>query len=151
MSDRRVSFLLVDDDEVDVAALQRAFRKAQSSHPLVVAGDGVEALDYLRGTGGKPPLARPYVILLDLNMPRMSGQEFLRELRDDPDHRDAVVFALTSSKDERQKEDIYGFKVAGYFVKSGEMGDFIDLARMLKLYGQLAELPGGTDAMLQRA
>jgi CheY-like chemotaxis protein len=150
MTDRSVSFLLVDDDEVDVSAVRRAFRKAHNAHPLVVAADGVEALDHLRGTGGKPRLASPYVILLDLHMPRMSGREFLQELRDDPDHCDAVVFALTSSKDERQKDDIYGFKVAGYFVKSGEMDDFVELARMLKLYGQLAELPGEGDCVLRR-
>ncbi len=138
---RNLKFLLVDDDEVDIMAVRRAFAKAGIRQPLIVAADGLEALDHLRGTGGRIPIPRPYVILLDLNTPRMNGIEFLRELRTDPTHRDAVVFVLSSSKDEKQMRETYRYNVAGYVVKSASTEGFETFAELLDAYGSLVELP----------
>lgn len=141
MSSKPVTFLVTDDDEVDVMALQRAFKKVRLADPVVVASNGLEALDHLRGTNGRQPIPRPYLILLDLNMPRMNGIEFLRELRADPDHRNAVVFAWTSSKDEAHKAEAYGFNVAGYIIKSAAFEDFQRLVEMLGDFRDMVELP----------
>ena len=142
MNERKpVHILLIDDDEVDVIAVRRAFRKTRIDVPVEVVGDGIEALRVLRGNGIHRPLPRPYLILLDLNMPRMSGLEFLEELRDDPDLRHAPVFVLTSSLDREQKLRAYDYNVAGYVIKSRMAEDFVKLANMLEMYCRLIELP----------
>src|SRR5690606_24646767 len=94
MQPNEVTVLLVDDDDVDVEAVRRAFRKAKIANPVEVARDGLEALKMLRGGSPGRAVSKPYIIILDLNMPRMDGIEFLNELRTDPEHHDAVVFVL---------------------------------------------------------
>src|SRR5262245_51307704 len=98
-----VNFLIVDDDQVDVQAIQRGLQKQRIANPVHVARDGVEALQMLRGEGGVANVPRPYLILLDLHMPRMDGLQFLRELRKDPELTDSVVFVLTTSATEEDK------------------------------------------------
>ena len=109
--------LLVEDDEVDVMVIRRAFQKSRIQAPLVVASDGMEALEILRGEGGKSRLAPPYIVLLDLNMPRMNGIEFLDELRRDPELRTTVVFVLTTSDAPGDVQAAFAHCVAGYFCK----------------------------------
>lgn len=92
------TFLLVEDDEIDVMSVQRAMKREGIANPLVVARDGVEALEILRGDDPVRSVPSQVIILLDLNMPRMNGHEFLRSLRDDPNLAPMVVFVLTSSK-----------------------------------------------------
>ena len=89
-----VTIFLVEDDEVEAEAVTRAFRKAHIGNPIETARDGVEALERLRGQNGQQKLEKPYLILLDLNMPRMNGLEFLQELRGDADLSSTVVFVL---------------------------------------------------------
>lgn len=132
-----VHLLLVEDDDIDAMGVERALKRRRIVNPLVRARDGVEALEFLRG--GK--VARPYLILLDLNMPRMGGLEFIRELRDDPALANSVVFVLTTSKSDEDLAAAYRSHVAGYIVKS-EIGDsFGGLVRMLDAYWQIVELP----------
>ena len=88
-----IHLLYIDDDDVDVMAMKRAIAHSKTGFSLLVARDGIEALALLRGQG----VPRPHIVLLDLNMPRMNGIEFLRQLREDQEHRDAVVFVLTTS------------------------------------------------------
>ncbi|RUP22418.1 response regulator, partial [Methylobacterium sp.] len=76
-----VNILLVDDDEVDVQGLKRAFKKSKIGNPITVARDGIEALEILRGQNGRERLPKPHLVLLDLNMPRMNGIEFLEAVR----------------------------------------------------------------------
>jgi CheY-like chemotaxis protein len=136
-----VNILLVDDDEVDVQSVKRAFRKAKIENPVTIAHNGLDALAILRGENGQPPLPHPHVILLDLNMPRMNGLEFLEELRKDPMLRNRVVFVLTTSADERDKAGAYDKQVAGYIVK-GKAGDgFTSLTAMLEHYWRVVEFP----------
>ena len=94
MTGKTVTVLLVDDDDVDVMALQRMFKKQKIANPVRVASDGREALDILRGDNGAKQIAWPYLILLDLNMPRMNGIELLDEIRSDPTLASSLVFVL---------------------------------------------------------
>lgn len=113
-----VSVLLVEDDEVDVMAVRRAFRNLRIANAIHVAHDGIEALAMLRGEAGRTAVPHPYLILLDLNMPRMNGLEFLEALREDPIHRSAIVFVLTTSAAEQDRWEAYRRYIAGYIVKS---------------------------------
>jgi CheY-like chemotaxis protein len=132
-----VTLLVVDDDDVDVMALQRAFRAHGISQPIVVATDGIEAMNLLRSG----VVRRPYMIVLDLNMPRMSGLEFLDELRADPNHRPAVVFALTTSNNEYDRTASYERHVAGYIVKSTLSDDLKELVNLFNDYCRLVLMP----------
>ncbi len=112
-SGKPVTILLVEDDEVDVKALRWAFDKLKIANPVAVARDGVEALELLK------TLPRPFLIITDINMPRMNGIEFLRNVRASKDYRDSIVFVLTTSNDEQDKIDAYNLNVAGIHVEVG--------------------------------
>lgn len=136
----QVTVLLVEDDDVDAERVVRAFRKSGLPHPIRRARDGIEALEILRGETGEP-IERPYIILLDLKMPRMGGFQFLGCLREDRALADAVVFVLTTSRNESDRCRAYLQNVAGYIVKSRTSGDFVDVASMLDWYWRVVELP----------
>jgi len=140
-SEQTVTVLLVDDDDVDVKAVSRAFRKAKIANPMQVARDGVEALAMLRGEEGHTALTRPYIIILDLNMPRMDGREFLTELRKDPVLHDAVVFVLTTSQADEDRAASYDKNVAGYIVKSDVGEGFLNVTNLLDCYWRVVLLP----------
>uniref|UniRef100_A0A7C2P0L0 Response regulator n=1 Tax=Schlesneria paludicola TaxID=360056 RepID=A0A7C2P0L0_9PLAN len=128
--------LLVDDTPDDVALTLRALRRHNFGHEVHVMRDGVEALDYLRGTGpfaGRDTRLQPALILLDLKLPRLSGLEVLKRLREDPKLRQLRVVVLTSS---RQEEDIlasYTHGACSYVRKP------IDFNAFLKVVGQLGD------------
>lgn len=136
-----VKVVLVEDDLVDVKAIQRAFATLHITNPLYIAHDGLEAFELLRGSATRQPLEKPYIILLDLNMPRMNGIEFLRALRNDAQHRETVVFVLTTSQSPQDIHDVYQWNIAGYLVKSSERSRFLDTIAMLRHYWQVVELP----------
>jgi CheY-like chemotaxis protein len=138
LDDRQLNILLVEDDQVDVMNVQRAFNKSQITSALRVAGNGVDALEVLRS--GEVPLHR-LLILLDLNMPRMNGIEFLRELRADAELRQLPVVVLTTSDDERDRIEAYHLNVAGYIVKPVTFANFCDAMATLNKYWQLVEMP----------
>ncbi|WP_428034820.1 response regulator [Amphritea sp.] len=133
-----VTILLVDDDDVDVMGVQRALRKLKILNPVVRAHDGIEALELLRNSNA---VKRPYIILLDLNMPRMNGFEMLTELRQDKSLASSVVFVLTTSKADEDKVEAYQQNVAGYIVKSNVGEGFMDLIQMLDRYWRVVEFP----------
>lgn len=138
---KEVTILLVEDDEVDALAIERAFRHLRIANPLAHAKDGLEALEHLRGTNGREPISRPFIVLLDLNMPRMNGIEFLEEVRADKALRDTVVFVLTTSKADEDKVKAYRLNVAGYIVKESVGDDFLDCLHMLAHYWRVIEFP----------
>ena len=138
MNEKALNILLVEDDQVDVMNVRRAFERNRIANPLFVAGDGIEALEMLRN--GSVPRARR-LVLLDLNMPRMNGIEFLEELRRDPDLQHTPVVVLTTSNDDRDKIKAYNFNVAGYLVKPVTFSNFVDLMAALNKYWALVELP----------
>jgi CheY-like chemotaxis protein len=136
--DRMLNILLVEDDEVDVMNVRRAFQKNHIANPLFVARDGVEALELLRG--GAIPRERR-IILLDLNMPRMNGIEFLREVRQDPELAPTPVVVLTTSNDERDKVHAFDLNVAGYLLKPVTFANFCEVMAALNKYWTLVEMP----------
>jgi len=138
---RELSILLVEDDTVDQLAITRAFKKEKIANTVLLARDGVEALERLRGEGALPAVPKPYIVLLDWNMPRMNGLEFLRALRADPAHRDAIVFVLTTSKADEDRLAAYGEHVAGYVLKENVGNTFLDLVHFVEHYWRIVELP----------
>jgi CheY-like chemotaxis protein len=138
MSNSSLNILLVEDDEVDVMNVRRAFEKNHITNPLFVAGNGLEALDKLRS--GEVPQGRR-IVLLDLNMPKMNGIEFLRELRNDPALAATPVVVLTTSNNDRDKIDAFNLNVAGYLVKPVTFAEFSELMVTLNKYWTLVEMP----------
>ena len=136
-----VNLLLVEDDQVDVQGLKRAFAKSRIANPISTARDGIEALEILRGQNGHEKLAKPHLILLDLNMPRMNGIEFLEEIRKDEDLKGTVVFMITTSKADEDKARAYGHNVAGYIVKQDPANTFMEAVSLLEHYWKVIELP----------
>ena len=138
MAERVLNILLVEDDEVDVMNVRRAFERNNVSNPLYVAGNGLEALDMLRGN--EIPKERR-LILLDLNMPKMNGIEFLQALRADPELQSLPVVVLTTSNDDQDKIDAYNLNVAGYLLKPVTFSNFCERMATLNKYWTLVEMP----------
>ena len=143
MAEKMLNILLVEDDDLDVMNVQRAFKKNNITNPLYVAGNGLEALDMLRGVNGSPPdvPTERRLILLDLNMPKMNGIEFLHELRADPALRLIPVIVLTTSGEDRDKVEAYQMNVAGYILKPVTLAHFIETMATLNKYWTLSEVP----------
>jgi CheY-like chemotaxis protein len=142
MEEKQTSLLLIDDDEVDVMTVKRAFKKNNITNPLYVAVNGVEALAMLRGK--EMPKLLPgqrRLILLDLNMPKMGGIEFLRELRADPELRSLPVIVLTTSNEDKDKVEAYNLNVAGYIIKPVTFNKFVEAMGTLNKYWMLSEMP----------
>lgn len=138
VEDRAVSILLVDDDDLDVMNVRRAFKKASITHPLFVAENGLAALEILR-SGAMPRTRR--LILLDINMPKMNGIEFLRELRKDPELSKLCVVVLTTSNEDRDRIEAYQLNVAGYLLKPVTSHSFVDAMITLNQYWTQMEMP----------
>jgi len=142
MEDKLLNILLIEDDSVDVMNVQRAFKKNNITNPLHIAFNGVEALNMLRGTNGKPKLnPTPRIILLDINMPKMNGLEFLRELRADPELKSISVFVMTTSNDDQDKIEAYNLNAAGYILKPLSFEKFVNAVAILNSYWQLCAQP----------
>ncbi len=117
MSDRNATVSIVEDDEVDVELVTRGLKKRSLSFNVHTTTDGARALDFIRSELADEERNR-LIVLLDLNMPRMNGHEFLAELRNDPMLRKTIVFVLTTSSLEQDRSRAYEKNVAGYFGKS---------------------------------
>lgn len=141
MVEKPINILLVEDDEVDVMNVKRAFSKNNLSNPIYHAGNGIEALETLRGENGRGPIPTPRIILLDLNMPKMGGIEFLQHLRADPSLKNISVFIMTTSNEEQDKVNAYNLNVAGYILKPLSMENFVSAVSILKNYWTLCEYP----------
>lgn len=131
------SILLVEDDDIDAMSVTRAFARMKIANPIIRAKDGVEALEILH----HGDIEHPYLILLDLNMPRMGGLELLKKLRSDTSLETSVVFVLTTSKDDEDKLAAYKQHIAGYIIKENLDTGFDELVKMLDHYWRLVELP----------
>ena len=116
--------LLVEDDRVDIMTVQRAFKKNGIGNPLHIARTGHEALAMLRGEGCPKIDPPPELILLDLNLPKMSGIEFLQELRTDPQLKSLRIIVLTSSNEPRDREAAFRYEVDDYIVKPHSFEEF---------------------------
>jgi len=134
-----MTILLVEDDEVDIMNVKRAFKKNNISNPLLIAHNGIEALAILRSK--EVDAAKPKIILLDLNMPRMGGIEFLKEIRNDTELSSLSVFVMTTSNEDGDKIDAFNLNVAGYILKPLSMDRFIAAVSTLNSYWTLCEFP----------
>lgn len=134
--------LLIDDDEVDIESVRRAFKKNNFRNPLYVASNGVEAMDLLCGTQNKKKLnPLPQIILLDIKMPKIDGVEFLKSLRANEALKSISVFILTSSQEEKDIVSAYVLHVAGYIIKPVSFENLIERIKILTAYWSLIELP----------
>ena len=136
--------LLVEDNADDEALTLRALKKNNIKNEVVVAHDGVEALDYLFGTGafaGRSRRAVPQLVLLDLKLPRVDGLEVLRRLRADPHTHLLPVVILTSSKEEGDLVNGYSLGANSYVRKPVDFGEFTEAIRQLGLYWLILNEP----------
>lgn len=132
-----VTLLLVEDDEVDAMTVKRGLSKHKIANPLVRARNGLEAISIMESE----EVPSPYVVLLDLQMPKMSGLEFLKNIREKEAFKKTVVFVLTTSKDEEDILTSYEFNVAGYFIKDEVGANFTKVIEMLDGYWKIVQLP----------
>ena len=142
MSELLLNILLVEDDEVDIMNVKRAFKKNKISNPLFIARNGLEALSMLRGNtdeGIQKLDPTPKVILLDINMPKMGGLEFLQIIRNDPNLKSLSVFIMTTSDEESDKLTAYNLNVAGYILKPLSFERFVQAISVLNHYWRLCE------------
>jgi CheY-like chemotaxis protein len=138
---KTAQLLHVEDDDLCLMGLNRAFKAAKIANPVSFAHDGIEALEILRGTNGRSRLPRPFIILLDLNMPRMDGIEFLKELRRDAELKKSIVFIMTTSAADEDKVKAYNLGVAGYILKSNPANAFLEATALLDTYWRVVEFP----------
>ncbi len=138
------SVLLVEDNPDDIALTMRAFRKHNIENRVVVAVDGVEALDYLFGTGahaGRDTSQQPQLVLLDLKLPKVDGLDVLRRLRADPRTRYLPVVVLTSSVEKRDLIESYDLGANSYVQKPVDFLEFVAATSQLGLYWLLLNRP----------
>jgi len=140
MQANELTLLLVEDDDIDALSVERGLAKAKILNRLVRAGDGVEALEMLRGEG-REKLAPPYLLLVDIQMPRLDGIGLIRAIRADPELTRTVIFVLTTSDDDRDKIAAYDLHVAGYIVKTNTKQELLPLTSMLDYYLLIVEPP----------
>ena len=133
------SILLVEDDHTDVIIVKRAMKELEITNKLVHASDGKEALEYLQNGGGK----KAGIILLDLNMPRMGGLEFLAIAKANEELKDIPVVVLTTSTNKRDIVESFRLGVVGYMVKPIDYSKFVDTIRAIDHYWTLSESPNG--------
>ena len=131
--------LLVEDDSVDTMTVRRAFKELKVTNQLICTTNGEEALEYLRDESKK----KPCVILLDLNMPKMNGIEFLKITKGEEELKKIPVVALTTSKEDGDIAESFKLGVAGYIVKPVDYKRFVEAIRVVELYWTLSELPNG--------
>jgi CheY-like chemotaxis protein len=129
-----IKILLVEDDDIDAATVMRGLSSAKIANPVVRARDGIEALEILKGTNGREKLQSPYLLLVDIRMPRLDGLGLIREVRNTPSLQRTVIFVLTTSDSDRDRAAAYDGHVAGYILKSHTNQQFLQLARMLEYY-----------------
>lgn len=136
-----LNIIILEDDDGDAKAIKRAFSKVKLANSIIRAVDGVEGLELLRGENGQIAPPKPYILLVDLNMPRMDGFQFIKSMRADKNLKDSVTFVLTTSKSETDKAKAYDLNVAGYIVKETAGHDFLELVSLIDNYWRLVELP----------
>lgn len=140
MPEGNLNLLLIEDDRVDTEAIVRGFRRHDLDVPVFRVPDGEAALEALRGDG-LPRVPDPRLVLLDLNLPRMNGFEFLKALRADASISHTPVFVITTSDEERDVREAYQHNVCAYFLKNESGEDFEHLAAVLRTFRDHVVLP----------
>jgi CheY-like chemotaxis protein len=141
MDKRQATILLVEDDDVDAETVERGLRSASIEGSLLRAHDGVEAMDMLEGRHGRTKMRPPFLMLVDIRMPRMDGLSLIHAVRRNVSLQRTIIFVLTTSDSERDRLAAYNEHVAGYIIKSGSIDQYHRLAKMLEYYLSIVELP----------
>lgn len=136
-----MNILLVEDNDLDVEILKRGLKKLGSTGSLVRAKDGIDALELLTRDLDQKDLPRPYMILLDINMPRMNGHEFLKSLRNTEGLRHARVIVFTTSDSRKDVYLAYQNNASGYIVKPNSASDLQEVLRTLRAFWLVCEHP----------
>jgi len=129
--------LLIEDDRLNVVAIEKAFRSLGIAQPLIHAQDGLEALEYLRDDSHP----KPGIVLLDLHMPKMDGIEFLRTVKADRALRETPVIIFTTSQDQRNIAECFNLNAAGYMIKPLDDASLSEVVKIIMLYWACSELP----------
>lgn len=132
-----VSILVIEDDDIDYKAIERNFKKVGIDTAIIRAKDGLHGLEILQSRS----INEPYIVLLDLNMPRMGGLEFLKHIRNDDNTRNLVVFILSTSDMPSDVQASYYHNVAGYFLKSICGKQIRKVSELIKHYQSCVLLP----------
>lgn len=141
MSYAIAKFVVVDDDQVCVMAVQRTLKKLGLVNPVHIASNGEEALAILRGGDGRSALEPPYVVIIDLNMPRMGGLEFVDAVRSDDRLKRTVIFVMTTSNSPNDIDKAYARNIAGYILKDGFHESFERALGMIDSFARAVVLP----------
>ena len=129
--------LLIEDDIIDAMTVKRALKELKVSNPVIRVENGEKAIAYLKDKNN----VRPTIILLDLNMPKMNGLEFLKIVKADPRFNFIPVIVLTTSGDEKDKIETFKHSIAGYMIKPVDYNQFVETIRTIERYWTLSELP----------
>jgi len=140
-STKPIHILLVEDDDGDAKAIQRAFIKAKIANPISRAIDGIDAIEQLTGSNGKLKIRPPFLLMVDFNMPRMNGVEFVKHLRSHDEFAKSIIFMLSTSKRDEDKMAAYDLNVAGYIIKEKAGEDFLKLVDLMDSYWRIVEFP----------
>ena len=135
------NILIVEDNELDREKIKRSFKRLGINSPVFSATDGAEALDLLRGKKASKGFSKPFVILLDMNMPKMNGIEFLQEIRQDPEHKSTPVIIFTTSDRQQDIQNAYQYNIAGYIVKPLRREETLDALEKFSAYWQISKHP----------
>ena len=135
--DSQKPILLIEDDRVDAMTVRRALKELNVTIPLKTVNNGEDALAYLKGQSN----IKPCIILLDLNMPRMNGIEFLQIAKQDDLIKRIPVIVLTTSSEQQDKFDSFNLGIAGYMLKPVDYPQFVEMMRVINKYWTLSELP----------
>ncbi len=128
--------LLIEDDRVDAMTVKRALKEIEVGNELIVVGNGEEAISWLQQNSKSP-----CIMLLDLNMPKMNGHEFLSVVKNDDNFKCIPVVVLTTSRDDYDKTESFKKSVAGYMIKPVDYSEFVRLMKTLDAYWTASELP----------
>jgi CheY-like chemotaxis protein len=129
--------LLVEDDSVDAMTVKRAIRELHVTNSIIHSANGDDAIKYLSDHNAK----KPFVVLLDLNMPKMGGIEFLKTIKADNNLKTIPVIVLTTSKEKQDVLDSFELGAAGYMIKPVDYRKFVELLSVVMLYWSTSELP----------
>lgn len=136
-NEKKFNILLVEDDEVDIMNVKRAFKKNNIVNPLYIANNGLDALQLLTSN----TISRPLIIILDINMPKMNGIEFLEKLRQNEALKSLSVFVMTTSDNDKDKIEAYNLNVAGFILKPLSFEKFVSTVADLNSFWHISENP----------
>jgi CheY-like chemotaxis protein len=146
MTTEPLQIILAEDDDGHALLIERNLKRAGLVNRLVRVRDGQEALDLIRAGGGAEPAGAPFLLLVDINMPRIDGVEVLRQLKADPKTALVPVIMLTTTDDPREVERCYQLGCSIYITKPVRYEDFVEALKRLGMFLEIVKLPTAADA-----